>query len=49
MVLQLPADIEPADAQRLATLVLCDGCMTWQGSHRDPEAEEVRLPDGVSR
>ncbi|MEI6781266.1 MAG: hypothetical protein WCQ21_10145 [Verrucomicrobiota bacterium] len=42
MTLWLPSDTEPADAQRLAQLVLCDACEAWHGSHRDPEAE-VRL------
>ena len=45
MTLALPADTDQADAQRLASLILCDACMAWPGWHRgQPWDAPVRLP-----
>lgn len=45
MVLEMPADADPADAARLARLVLCNACME---GHRPalepPEPPAVRWP-----
>jgi rRNA maturation protein Nop10 len=45
MVLELPADVDPADAQRLARLILCDACMAGHTPALEPpEPPAVRWP-----
>ena len=45
MSLWLPPDTDQADAQRLASLILCDACMAWPGWHRgQPWDAPVSLP-----
>jgi hypothetical protein len=45
MVLPLPVNLDKADAQRIARLILCDKCADLRGVHREPEPEpRARLP-----
>jgi len=45
MLLPLPADANPSDAQRLALLVLCDACLSRHScAPEQPEPAPVRWP-----